>query len=48
VDPALRDDAMLYPGDAVRATLRPVQFRDSELARAESRMWTRFEFRSAK
>jgi putrescine transport system substrate-binding protein len=48
VDPALRNDAMLYPGDAVRAKLRPVQIRDPALARAENRMWTRFEFLSAK
>jgi putrescine transport system substrate-binding protein len=48
VDSSLRDDSMLYPDPAVRATLKPLHSRSSEQARAESRLWTRFQFNSAK
>ena len=48
VDASLRDDSMIYPDVAVRATLKPLRSRDDEQARAESRLWTRFEFKSGK
>jgi hypothetical protein len=35
-------------GAAVRATLRPLHSRDSEQARAESQLWTRFQFKAGR
>lgn len=47
VDASLRDDTMFYPDAAVRATLKPLRSRDNGQARAESRLWTRFQFNAA-
>jgi putrescine transport system substrate-binding protein len=48
VDQSLRSDTMLYPDHAVRATLKPLHSRSNEQARAETRLWTRFQFKSTK
>ena len=48
VEPNLRNDKMFYPDAAVLATLKPLQSRDSEQARAESKLWTRFQFNSSR
>ena len=48
VDASLRDDKMFYPDIAARAALKPLHSRDNDQAREETRLWTRFQFNSAK
>jgi putrescine transport system substrate-binding protein len=46
VDSDQRSDPMLYPDAAIRARLTPLHSRDAEQARAETQLWTRFEFQT--
>lgn len=43
VDPALRDDPMLYPDAEVRARLQPLHARPPAQIRTENELWTRFQ-----
>ena len=48
VDAAVRDDQMLYPNANIRARLHPLQDRSPEQNRAESKLWTKFEFQATR
>ena len=48
IDAAVRDDPMLYPPAGVRARLHPFRDPPPERSRAESTLWSKFEFQSAR
>jgi putrescine transport system substrate-binding protein len=46
VDASLRGNTMYYPDAAVRSRLTPLHSRNNEQARGETRLWTRFQYKS--
>ena len=48
IDAAVRDDEMLYPPANIRARLHPFRDPPPERSRAESTLWSKFEFQSAR